>query len=244
MEKQSGMSPDGSGVTHWGGPGLVREADKRGRRAWARSDRSRDPWFWRAPLTDGSACCRGFIEWRAETSRFRVFDRRHGKYGDACRSGGGLHLEDCDGVIAVGGGVAMEIGKAVALMAGQNRPFVDYGEDLNADEAWMAVETVATARWLAVPTTPFGAALVGGATVLADDLSRAVLVRHPNMRPERVVLDPALLGSVSADVWGRSVQAACALATDLVLTWKAPRPAAGPQICCAFAGRQRERSSR
>ena len=55
-----------------------------------------------------------------------------------------------DGVISIGGGSALDVGKAIALMAGQERPLWDF-EDVG--DNWMRVNTAGVAPSIAIPTT-------------------------------------------------------------------------------------------
>lgn len=55
-----------------------------------------------------------------------------------------------DGVIAIGGGSALDVGKAIALMAGQTRPLWDF-EDVG--DNWTRVNVAGVAPTIAIPTT-------------------------------------------------------------------------------------------
>lgn len=95
-----------------------------------------------------------------------------------------------DGVIAFGGGSALDAAKAVALMVGQDRPLWDF-ED--AGDNWTRVCTQTMAPVVAVPTTSGTGSEVGRASMITDQeqhLKR--LIFHPNMLPSIVILDPEL----------------------------------------------------
>lgn len=95
-----------------------------------------------------------------------------------------------DGVIAFGGGSALDAGKAIALMAGQDRPMWDF-EDVG--DNWTRVNADAIAVIIAVPTTAGTGSEVGRASVITDvqnHLKRIIF--HPKMLPSIVILDPEL----------------------------------------------------
>ena len=95
-----------------------------------------------------------------------------------------------DGVIAFGGGSALDAAKAVALMVGQDRPIWDF-EDV--DDNWTRVNVEGMAPVVAVPTTAGTGSEVGRASVITDQnqhLKRIIF--HPNMLPAQVILDPEL----------------------------------------------------
>lgn len=95
-----------------------------------------------------------------------------------------------DGVIAFGGGSALDAGKAVALMAGQDRPIWDF-EDVG--DNWLRVNVDAMAPVIAVPTTAGTGSEVGRASVITDqDKHIKKIIFHPAMLPEQVILDPEL----------------------------------------------------
>lgn len=96
----------------------------------------------------------------------------------------------CDGVIAFGGGSALDVGKAVALMVGQTRPLWDF-ED--REDWWTRVNTAGMARVIAVPTTAGTGSEVGRASVITDVRDHVKrIIFHPRMMPACVILDPAL----------------------------------------------------
>jgi alcohol dehydrogenase class IV len=110
---------------------------------------------------------------------------------DNIEAGLAVYLEGGhDGVIAFGGGSALDAGKAIALMAGQDRPLFDFVDE---GDNWRRVNEAGIAPILAVPTTAGTGSEVGRAAVVTDE--RAQLKRiifHPRMLPQRVILDPDL----------------------------------------------------
>ncbi len=95
-----------------------------------------------------------------------------------------------DGVIAFGGGSALDAGKAVALMVGQNRPIWDF-EDVG--DNWLRVNVEAMAPVVAVPTTAGTGSEVGRASVITDQENHIKkIIFHPAMLPAQVILDPEL----------------------------------------------------
>jgi len=95
-----------------------------------------------------------------------------------------------DGVIAFGGGSALDAGKAVALMAGQNRSIWDF-EDVG--DNWLRVNVDGMAPVIAVPTTAGTGSEVGRASVITDqDKHVKKIIFHPAMLPGQVIMDPEL----------------------------------------------------
>ncbi len=95
-----------------------------------------------------------------------------------------------DGVVAFGGGSALDAGKAVAFMVGQHRPiwdFVDEGSN------WRRADTDGTTPLVAVPTTAGTGSEVGRAAVIVDEVvRRKCVIFHPSMMPPIVIADPEL----------------------------------------------------
>ena len=95
-----------------------------------------------------------------------------------------------DGVIAFGGGSALDAAKAVALMVGQDRPIWDF-EDVG--DNWTRVNVEAMSPVVAVPTTAGTGSEVGRASVITDQAQHIKkIIFHPNMLPAQVILDPDL----------------------------------------------------
>ena len=100
------------------------------------------------------------------------------------------HANDNDGVIAMGGGSALNVGKAIALMAGQTRPLWDF-ED--REDWWTRVDPDGVAPVVAVPTTSGTGSEVGRASVITDTSDHTKkIIFHPKMLPVLVIADPAL----------------------------------------------------
>lgn len=95
-----------------------------------------------------------------------------------------------DGVIAVGGGSALDAGKAIALLCQQRRPlwdFVDEGDN------WARVQPDLVPPIIAVPTTAGTGSEVGRASVILDEEAHVKrIIFHPKMMPTLVVADPEL----------------------------------------------------
>lgn len=105
---------------------------------------------------------------------------------------------DHDGVIAFGGGSALDAGKAVALMAGQVRPLFDF-ED--REDWWTRVNADAMAPVVAVPTTSGTGSEVGRASVITDETDHTKkIIFHPKMLPAIVIDDPALTVGLPAHI--------------------------------------------
>ena len=95
-----------------------------------------------------------------------------------------------DGVIAFGGGSALDVGKLIAFMAGQSRPVWDF-EDV--DEWWTRADSSAIAPIVAVPTTAGTGSEVGRAAVLTHDATHTKkIIFHPLMLPKVTICDPEL----------------------------------------------------
>jgi len=103
-----------------------------------------------------------------------------------------------DGVIAFGGGSALDVAKTVALMVGQDRPLWDYEDK----EDWCnRVNVEGMAPVVAVPTTSGTGSEVGRASVITDESDHTKkIIFHANMLPAKVICDPALTTGLPAKI--------------------------------------------
>ncbi len=95
-----------------------------------------------------------------------------------------------DGVIAVGGGSAMDTGKGIAFMSGQTRPLWDF-EDIG--DYWTRAKSENIKPIIAIPTTAGTGSETGRAGVFTkEDTHEKKIIFHPKMLPSIVILDPNL----------------------------------------------------
>ncbi len=95
-----------------------------------------------------------------------------------------------DGVVAFGGGSALDCGKVVAFMKGQARPMWDF-EDVG--DWWTRADPAGIAPIVAVPTTAGTGSEVGRAGVITNLATHTKkVIFHPRMLPAVVILDPEL----------------------------------------------------
>jgi alcohol dehydrogenase class IV len=95
-----------------------------------------------------------------------------------------------DGVIAFGGGSALDAGKVIAFMAGQTRPMWDF-EDVG--DWWTRADPNGILPIIAVPTTAGTGSEVGRAGVITDETTHTKkVIFHPLMMPKITICDPEL----------------------------------------------------
>lgn len=103
-----------------------------------------------------------------------------------------------DGVIAFGGGSALDAAKAIALMSGQTRPLWDF-EDIGENHRRADPEGIAPI--IALPTTAGTGSEVGRASVITDEQARVKrTILHIRMMPRVAILDANLTLGLPADL--------------------------------------------
>lgn len=104
---------------------------------------------------------------------------------DVRESAAQFQLHQCDGVIAIGGGSPLDVGKAARLLV--KRPGLDFARFYD-ERDWSGL-----APFVAIPTTAGTGSEVGRSSVVTLDATRrkAVLF-HPELLAKLVILDPRL----------------------------------------------------
>ena len=96
----------------------------------------------------------------------------------------------CDGVIAFGGGSALDVGKGIAFMCGQIRPLWDF-EDVG--DYWKRAEESKISPIIAIPTTAGTGSETGRASAIVNEETGVKkIIFHPKFMPTVVILDPLL----------------------------------------------------
>ncbi len=121
-----------------------------------------------------------------------------------------------DGAIVVGGGSALDAGKAIALLANQS---LDIWDLVDEGDNWLRVDESKTVPVIAVPTTAGTGSEVGRASVITDeDAHTKKIVFHPRMMPDLVIADPeltiglppSLTAATGMDALSHNLEAFCA----------------------------------
>lgn len=127
-----------------------------------------------------------------------------------------FRAHDHDGVVAIGGGSALDAGKAIALIADQACRLFDL-EDVG--DNWQRANSQAIHPIIAVPTTAGTGSEVGRAAVITDtDQQVKRIIFHPRLLPAAVIADPtltldlpaALTAATGMDALSHNLEAFCA----------------------------------
>jgi alcohol dehydrogenase len=95
-----------------------------------------------------------------------------------------------DGVIAFGGGSALDAGKVIAFLSGQTRPLWDF---VDIGDYWTRADPAGIAPIIAAPTTAGTGSEVGRAGVVTQETTHTKrVIFHPKMMPVVALCDPEL----------------------------------------------------
>jgi len=123
---------------------------------------------------------------------------------------------NCDGVIAIGGGSALDVGKAIAFMSCQTRPIWDF-EDIG--DYWKRANDKNIAPIIGVPTTAGTGSETGRASAIINKKTGVKkIIFHPKFLPAIVILDPLLTlelpprltAATGMDALAHNLEAICA----------------------------------
>ena len=127
-----------------------------------------------------------------------------------------FNKNNCDSVIAIGGGSALDVGKAIAFMSAQSRPIWDF-EDIG--EYWKRADEKNIAPIIAIPTTAGTGSETGRASAIINSKTGIKkIIFHPKFLPSVVILDPVLTkdlsprltGATGMDALAHNLEAFCA----------------------------------
>ena len=132
------------------------------------------------------------INLKKEFKHLAVFSNFSGNpFGENVEDGvKSYNQSKCDGVIAFGGGSAIDVGKAIAFMCGQKRPIWDF-EDIG--DYWTRADSSKISKIIAIPTTAGTGSETGRASAIINkETGIKKIIFHPKILPSIVILDPAL----------------------------------------------------
>ena len=132
------------------------------------------------------------INLKKEFNHLAVFSNFSGNpFGENVEDGvKNYNQSQCDGVIAFGGGSAIDVGKAIAFMCGQRRPIWDF-EDIG--DYWTRADSSKISKIIAIPTTAGTGSETGRASAIINkETGIKKIIFHPKILPSIVILDPAL----------------------------------------------------
>ena len=122
----------------------------------------------------------------------------------------------CDSVVAIGGGSALDVGKAIAFMSAQSRPIWDF-EDIG--DYWKRADEKNISPIIAIPTTAGTGSETGRASAIINSRTGIKkIIFHPKFLPSIVILDPVLTkdlsprltGATGMDALAHNLEAFCA----------------------------------
>lgn len=97
--------------------------------------------------------------------------------------------EACDAIVGLGGGVAMDVARAIALAVNNRRPLFDY-DDLEGGDQYVS-EPIP--HFITVPTTAGTGSEVGRSAIIAEDETKKKrILFHPSLLARMVFADPSL----------------------------------------------------
>lgn len=104
--------------------------------------------------------------------------------GKAAFSGNG-----CDSIVGIGGGVALDVARAIALAINHHRDLFDYDDLIGGDQ----YVTESVPYFVTVPTTSGTGSEVGRSAIIADDEThQKKILFSPKLLASRVFADPEL----------------------------------------------------
>ena len=128
---------------------------------------------------------------------------------------------ECNGIIAIGGGSSIDLGKGVALTASHKGPINDWSAMNGGKDKIGNAPPI-----IAIPTTAGTGSEVGGGSVLITDDGHKVVIVSPNLIPKMAICDPELTLSLPKNLTAATGMDAMAHCIEAFLTPAINPPAA------------------
>ncbi|MFT7029833.1 MAG: alcohol dehydrogenase class IV [Marinoscillum sp.] len=108
---------------------------------------------------------------------------------DVLKGGEAYHRAGCDCIVGIGGGVALDVARAIALRVHHHRPLFDYDDLIGGDQ----YVTEEVPYFVAVPTTAGTGSEVGRSAIISeDDTKKKRILFSPKLMARQVFADPLL----------------------------------------------------
>lgn len=108
---------------------------------------------------------------------------------DVLKGGEAYSSGNCDCIIGVGGGVALDVARAIALRVNHRRDLFDYDDLIGGDQ----YVTGEVPYFVAVPTTAGTGSEVGRSAIISEDVSKKKrILFSPKLMAKQVFADPML----------------------------------------------------
>jgi alcohol dehydrogenase class IV len=108
---------------------------------------------------------------------------------DVIKGGEAYHAANCDCIVGVGGGVALDVARAIALRVNHKRDLFDYDDLIGGDQ----YVTEEVPYFVTVPTTAGTGSEVGRSAIISEDISKKKrILFSPKLLAKRVFADPEL----------------------------------------------------
>lgn len=153
-------------------------------------------------VTDQGIRSAGLLEaamrFLGHADKIPVFDETPSNPNEkAVRKAVAIYIEnECDGIIAIGGGSSIDLAKGVAVCATHDGPLKTFA----VIEGGLSKITSATAPVIAIPTTAGTGSEVGRGAILILDDGRKVGIISPFIVPKTAICDPELTMKLPAQL--------------------------------------------
>ncbi len=108
---------------------------------------------------------------------------------DIINGGEAYHVAECDCVVGIGGGVALDVARAIVLRVNHKRDLFDYDDLIGGDQ----YVTEEVPHFITVPTTAGTGSEVGRSAIISEDESkRKRILFSPKLMAKIVFADPVL----------------------------------------------------